>query len=73
MFATTVTVLAAKVNAIRSEGIPVIPAQEPRQMPNGQMSPARAAVAAVTPEAINQALGTANCAVLDALAEALGL
>lgn len=57
---------------LREEGVPARPATPARELPDGRVIPASPAVAAITAAAINTALGEANCAILDDLAELIG-
>jgi len=69
--------VANRVDAIRTDGIPAIeavPATPEQTLPDGRVipaRPARPAVAAVSAGAIDEALGQANCAILDAVKDAL--
>ena len=65
--------LAKRINKLRAEGVPEIPAQEARTGPNGRELPAREAVSGVTAEEINAALGEENCAILDQIKAAVGV
>jgi chorismate-pyruvate lyase len=68
---------AKRVVAIRAEGIPAIaavPATPEQTLPDGRKipaRPARSAVPAISAEAINAALGTDNCALLDSIKTSL--
>ena len=62
--------LADRIDAIRVNGIPAVGAQE-AQVINGRPVPARPARAAISSEAINEALGADNCVLLDSLKAAI--
>ena len=62
-----IMLLTKRVEKLRDEGMPAIPAAPEKTLPNGQVVPARPASEAVSPEAINAALGADNCALLDSL------
>ena len=62
--------VANEVNKLRTEGIPARPARE-EQIVNGRVIPAFAGTPAITPQALNEALGEANCALFDALRVAI--
>jgi hypothetical protein len=55
--------LARQIAKKRAEGIPAIPAQPERIMPNGQIVPARPAMPAVTAAQYQAALGETNNAL----------
>jgi hypothetical protein len=59
------------VNKLRTEGVPARPAVPERELPDGRIIPATPAVPAITADAINAALGTANCELLDEMRDAL--
>lgn len=72
-FVGQVSQLAKVIAETRKNGIPAVAAREAGTGPNGQVIPARPATAAISAAAIDAALGPENCAILDTLAEALGL
>lgn len=55
--------LARQIAKKRAEGIPAVPAQPERVLPNGQIMPARPALPAVTAEQYQAALGETNNAL----------
>jgi hypothetical protein len=65
--------IASQVDSLRAGGIAARDATAAVVMPSGQVRPAQPAVAAVSPEAINSALGANNNAILDALKSAVGV
>ena len=67
-----ITGTGTRIAAIVANGIPAQPAVEASEV-NGRVIPARPAQAAISAANIKAALGSANCAVIDALAESLGL
>ena len=66
-----IMLLTQRVEKLRDEGLPAIPATPEKTLPNGQVLPARPAVPAVSVDAINAALGADNCALLDSLKAAI--
>ena len=68
-----ITTTAKRIIELRANGIPAVPEQEARTLPDGRIIPARPAQIAVSAEAINAALGADNCALLNQIKTALGL
>lgn len=64
---------AERVNKIRTEGLPAMPAQEEKVLPDGRVIPARDEQPAISADAIKAKLGVANNALLDQLKAALGI
>lgn len=62
---------SANIVKLRANGIPAVPARAAQTLPDGRVIPAQDARPAVSGADIDTALGTANVAVLDALAAAL--
>lgn len=63
--------VATEVNKLRTEGVPARLAREAQTTPDGRVIPAFAGTPAITPQAFNEALGEANCALFDALRVAI--
>lgn len=68
---TEVQQAAQRIAALRATGVPAQAAVAAQTLPDGRVIPARPAVAGVSAAAINTALGTANCALLDEIKDLL--
>ena len=60
-----ITQLAARIDSIRTDGIPAVAATPAGTHPTGQTYPARPATAGISAAVINAALGAQNCELLD--------
>jgi diacylglycerol kinase family enzyme len=63
--------LKENIERLRTKGVPSRPASPERVLADGRVIPAMPAAIAISPDAINAALGVDNCEILDKIKDAI--